>query len=98
MRALRAVRESGGDYITVSDQEILKAIAELGTVGVFAEPAGAAAYAGLVKAAGSNLVGGSDPILVINTGSGLKDIKAAMNSIPNAPVIEPSLEAVKRAL
>jgi threonine synthase len=39
-----------------------------------------------------------DPILVINTGSGLKDVKAAMQSVVNAPIIEPTLEAVKRIL
>jgi len=98
VRAVRAAKETGGTYVTVSDAEILKAIAELGRVGVFAEPAGAAAYAGLVKGAGSGLVGGEDPILVLNTGSGLKDVRAAMQAVHEAPVIEPTLEAVKRIL
>ena len=78
--------------------EILKAIAQLGTVGVFAEPAGATAYAGLVKAAGSGIVGGEDPILVLNTGSGLKDVRAAMQAVQAAPIIQPTLEAVKQLL
>lgn len=98
VRAVRAVKETGGTYVNVSDEEILKAIAELGRVGVFAEPAGAAAYAGLVKAAGSGIVGSADPILVLNTGSGLKDVRAAMNAVPSAPIIEPTLEAVKKLL
>jgi threonine synthase len=98
VRAVRAARETGGTYITVSDEEILSAIAELGKVGVFAEPAGATAYAGLVRAAGSDVVGGDDPILVLNTGSGLKDVKAAMQAVSPAPVIEPTLEAVKKLL
>jgi len=98
VRAVRASKETGGTYITVSDDEILQAIAELGKVGVFAEPAGATSYAGLVKAAGSGEVGGDDPILVVNTGSGLKDVKAAMQAVVEAPVIEPSLEAVKKLL
>lgn len=97
-RAIRAVKETGGAYITVSDEEIIAAIGALGTSGVFAEPAGAAAYAGLVKAAGSGLVGGEDPILVLNTGSGLKDIRAAMQAAPSAPVIEPTLEALRKLL
>ena len=46
----RAARETGGSYILVSDDEIISAIAELGKVGIFAEPAGATSYAGLVKA------------------------------------------------
>jgi threonine synthase len=98
VRAVRAAKETGGTYITVSDREILKAIADLGREGIFAEPAGAAAYAGLVKAAGSGLVGGEDPILVLNTGSGLKDIRAALKAVKKAPIIEPTLEAVKRLL
>jgi len=98
VRAVRATKETGGTYITVSDDEIIKAIAQLGKMGVFAEPAGAAAYAGLVKATDSGVVGGDDPILVMNTGSGLKDIRAAMQAVQSAPIIEPTLEAVKKIL
>lgn len=98
VRAVRAAKETGGAYVNVSDEEILKAIAELGKVGVFAEPAGAAAYAGMVKASASHVVGSEDPILVINTGSGLKDIRAAMSAVGPAPVIEPTLDAVKKLL
>jgi len=98
VRAVRAAKETGGTYITVSDDEILKAIAELGTIGIFAEPAGATAYAGLLRGAGLGVVGGEDPILVLNTGSGLKDIRAAMQAVSPAPIIEPTLEAVKKLL
>jgi len=98
VRAVRAVKETGGTYVNVSDAEIIKSIAELGRVGVFAEPAGAAAYAGLVKAAATGLVGSEDPILVLNTGSGLKDVRAAMQAVVEAPIIEPTLEAVKKLL
>jgi threonine synthase len=96
VRALRAAKETDGTYITVSDEEILKAIAELGRVGIFAEPAGAAAYAGLVKGAAFGVVGGEEPVLVLNTGSGLKDVRAAMQAVVEAPIIEPTLEAVKK--
>jgi len=98
VRAVRAAKETGGTYVNVSDDEILQAIAELGKLGVFAEPAGATAYAGLVKAAASGVVGNEDPILVVNTGSGLKDVRAAMQAVQSAPIIEPTLEAVKKLL
>ena len=98
VRAVRAAKETGGTYVNVSDNEILKAIAELGTAGIFAEPAGAAAYAGLAKAVGAGVVGSEDPILVLNTGSGLKDVRAAMQAVQSAPTIEPILEAVKQLL
>ena len=98
VRAVRAARDTGGTYITVKDEDILNAIAALGKMGIFAEPAGATAYAGVVQAAGSGLVGSDDPILVINTGSGLKDVRAAMQVVPQAPIIEPTLEAVKKII
>ncbi len=98
VRAVRAPRETGGTYIEVADKEILDAIAALGPVGIFSEPAGATAYAGLVKAVHDGIVGAEDPILVVNTGSGLKDTRAAMLSVAEAPIIEPTLEAVKKLL
>jgi threonine synthase len=67
-------------------------------MGVFAEPAGAAAYAGLVKGTSLGVVGAEDPVLVLNTGSGLKDVRAALQAVQSAPIIEPTLEAVKRIL
>ncbi|HEY2981054.1 MAG TPA: pyridoxal-phosphate dependent enzyme, partial [Anaerolineales bacterium] len=103
VRAVRAARETNGTYIAVSDAEILRAVADLGRIGIFAEPAGAAAYAGLVKAAASGAVRGDDPVLVLNTGSGLKDIRAALQSVESsaqgeAPIIEPTLQALQRVI
>jgi len=98
VRAVRAARETNGTYVTIKDDEILRAIAELGKMGVFAEPAGAAAFAGLVKATGSGLIGVDDPVIVLNTGSGLKDVRAAMQVVEQAPIIEPTLEALKKVV
>jgi threonine synthase len=98
VRAVRAAAQTGGTYVLVSEAQILAAIAALGKAGIFAEPAGAASYAGLVKAAADGLVKPDDPILVLNTGSGLKDVRAAMQAVSEAPVIEPTLEAVKRVI
>jgi threonine synthase len=98
VRAVRAARETSGTYINVSDGEILKAIAALGPMGIFAEPAGATAYAGLVKAMTEGVVKANDLVLVMNTGSGLKDVRAAMQAVAEAPIIEPTLEAVKKLL
>jgi threonine synthase len=96
IRAVRAAKETDGFYITVSDDEILKAIAELGRAGIFAEPAGAAAYAGLVRAVQQKKVSADDPVLVLNTGSGLKDVRAARQAVSEAPIIDPTLEEVKK--
>jgi threonine synthase len=98
VKAVRAASETGGTYLTVSDTEILKAIAELGSVGIFAEPAGATAYAGLAAAKAGGWLETEAPVLVMNTGSGLKDVRAAMQAVSAAPIIEPTLEAVRKVL
>ena len=98
VRAVRAARESGGFYIKVSDDEILAAISELGKAGIFAEPAGATSFAGFVKAQQEGKITEEMPVMVINTGSGLKDVKAAMQSVGEALIIEPSLAALTVAI
>lgn len=98
LRALRAATETEGAYVAVEDQAILRAVADLGKVGIFAEPAGSTSYAGLKKALEKGLVTPQDPVLVLNTGSGLKDIQAAREAAGEAPVIQPDLEEVKKLL
>jgi threonine synthase len=98
VRAVRAARETEGTYLIVKDEDAIKAIATLGKVGIFAEPSGATALAGLVKALAEGRVGPDDPVLVLNTASGLKDVRAAMQAVQAAPVIQPNLEAVKEVL
>jgi threonine synthase len=98
-KALRAVRESDGAFVRVSDEEIVAAIPELARgCGVFAEPAAAAAYAGLVRAADEGLVASDERVVVLATGSGLKDIATAIRSVGEAPVVAPNLAAVREAL
>lgn len=97
LRALRAARQTGGMILAVEDAAIIAAIAELGVEAVFAEPAGAASYAGLQEAVRLGLVGKDETIVVVVTGSGLKDVPAAMQSVGPATVIEPTLEALQRA-
>ena len=82
IKALNAVKETDGAYLSLSDSDILRAIPELARgVGVFAEPAGAAAYAGLVAAADQQLISAHESIVVLNTGNGLKDVSAAMQAV-----------------
>lgn len=99
LRALRAATETQGAYVCVDDMAILQAIQDLAREeGVFAEPAGATAYAGLVKALDAGLLKASDRVLVLNTGSGLKDVRAAMQAAGDAQVIQPTLDALKDAV
>ena len=99
IKALAAVRETGGAYIKVTDEEILAAIPALARgAGVFAEPAAAAAYAGLVKAVELGLVAPEERIVVLATGNGLKDIASARKSVGEPLVVDKDLADVKRAL
>jgi threonine synthase len=99
LKAMAAVRETGGAFIKVTDDQILAAIPALARgCGVFAEPAAAAAYAGLVKAVAEGQVSRSDRVAVLVTGNGLKDIGAAMKATGPAITIEPNLGAVQDAL
>jgi threonine synthase len=96
-RAVRAVRETHGAYVTVSDAEVLAAMRELAREeGVFAEPAGCTGYAGLVKAVRDNVVDRDEQIVVVVTGNGLKDVSAAMKAAGKATLIEPTLEALRQ--
>jgi len=97
VRAVRAVRETDGAYVTVTDDEILAAIPELARgEALFCEPAAAAVFAGLKKAVSQGLVGSSETIVCLLTGNGLKDVASAMKVAGTGTIIEPSLEAVKR--
>lgn len=99
LKAFAAVEETEGAYVTVSDEEILAAIPVLARgSGVFAEPAGAAAWAGLVRAAGLGLVGPADRVVVISTGSGLKDVASARRAAEEAGAAPIEIEAEREAL
>jgi len=77
LKALRAVRQSGGTFIAVEDDKIIEAILYLSrNSGVFVEPAAATAFAGLQHLAAKGKITGQQTVVVVLTGSGLKDIQA----------------------
>lgn len=71
-RVLSALRESEGVAVTVTDEEILQGIMDLGLEGVFSEPAGASAVAAAKKLARQGVIGPSDTVVCVVTGTGLK--------------------------
>ena len=103
IKAMAAVTESDGAYVRVSDEEILAAIPILARgSGVFGEPAGATAYAGLVKAVEKGLVAADDRIVVLNTGNGLKDVASAMKSVEQNGTtpyrVAPNMDDLRRVM
>ncbi len=99
VKALRAVRETGGEFVAVSDEEILEAMRLLARgAAVFAEPAGAAGFAGLAKLVRQGRIDPEERIVVLVTGNGLKDVDSAIKATGRPHLIEPTLEALRRLL
>jgi threonine synthase len=100
LKALRAARESGGAFVAVTDEEIFAAQRRLAReAGVFAEPAGVAGFAGLMKLLDQGQVGREETVVVLVTGHGLKDVEAAIAAAQGIlHPVEPTLAAVERAL
>jgi len=98
--ALRAIRASKGAAIAVTDEEMLAAISLLARkAGIYAEPAAAAALAGLKKLVKERRVDKNDRVLVIISGGGRKDPHSSLSlKDPCFPHVEPSLFELEKAL
>jgi threonine synthase len=80
---LKAVRDSGGTCVSVSDRASLEAGAKLARLdGVFAAPEGAACFAALQKLLAGGFLNSAEEILVYNTGAGLKYLEAYSTLFP----------------
>ncbi len=96
IKALRAVCNTDGMYVAVSDDEILEAMRILGReAAVFAEPAGATGFAGLLKLLREGRIDRSERVVVLVTGNGLKDTETAIKAAGKPHLIEPTIEAVR---
>jgi threonine synthase len=93
-KAVRAIREADGVMISATDEAILDAMRLAGRHGVFAEPAAAAALAGVVAAIESKTILSHDRVLTMITGSGLKDTRSAIRAAGRPIVIEPTVTDV----
>lgn len=98
-QGLNAVYASEGEFMDVTDTEILDALKTLPKyAGVFAEPAGVTGFAGFVKMKKENRIHQNASVAIVVTGNGLKDINTAISCTTKPPVVEPSLTSVKKAL
>ncbi|MFA6318170.1 MAG: threonine synthase [Elusimicrobiota bacterium] len=97
--AVRALLESQGFAVSVTDAEILSAMKTTARrEGVFAEPAGAAPVAGLAKAVSAGLVKTSETVAVFVTGNGLKDTASALKAAGTPHLIEPTLSGLRKLM
>lgn len=100
IKALRAARQTGGRFIAVSDEEIVAVQRRMArATGVFGEPAGVAALAGLIKMKESGDLDHEEHLVVLVTGHGLKDIDSAMKAVETSPIlVEADIEDVAEKL
>jgi threonine synthase len=90
--AKQFLKKYNGEYLTVSDNDIINASDELSkNTGLFAEPAAAAAFAGMIHYANNNMLSDSSHNVVLLTGSGLKDLKSVQNIINMPKAVEPDI-------
>jgi threonine synthase len=98
-RAIREIKLSHGNMISVSDSEILDAMRETARLGgVFGEPAGVAGVAGMKKAIAAGIVKPDESAVAVITGNGLKDIHSAKQATGQPISVEPDLSALKKVL
>jgi len=96
---IEGVSKTKGLGESVSDEEILKAVTDLARYeGIFAEPSGAAAIAGARKLKEAGVIDPGDRVVVLITGSGLKDLDSIRRMVGPVPTIEPSFAELDRIL
>jgi len=99
LKALAALRESGGCGVILSDAEILDAQQQLAHMeSVFVEPAGAIPIAALSSLLTTGRVRPDEVVVCVATGNGLKDPRAALRVLPSPATIEPTMTEVDKFL
>ena len=92
-KALAAIKASNGIAVNVSDQDIFAAMRLLGrTTGVFGEPAGVAALAGVIRARQMNLIPKNCSVVYVVTGNGLKDVANGIQAAGEPKLVDPDID------
>ncbi|HEY7911984.1 MAG TPA: pyridoxal-phosphate dependent enzyme, partial [Blastocatellia bacterium] len=98
-KAIRAIRESGGCGVKVSDGEIVASIPEIArTTGVFVEPAAGASFAGFKRMYDTGAIKPDERVLLVLTGNGLKDADAARRVLKEPFRIRPDFDELARLI
>jgi threonine synthase len=96
-KAVIAAEDSGGTYVTVTDEEIREAVRLTGRLaGVFAEPAAAAAIAGIAAARCNGVLDEKSSVVAVISGSGLKDLDGAMSAVGEPYTIKSDIHEVEK--
>jgi threonine synthase len=97
-RPLRAIRETNGQAVAITDDEMRDGIRRLGQEGIFAEPAGASTVWAAKHLAEAGVIGGGETVVLIVTATGLKQAEALpVGELPRMGATAAELERVVRA-
>ena len=97
--AIDAITESGGHVVEVDDEEVWSAQRLLAREeGVFVEPAGATALAGLLADVRSGDVAPDEHVIIITSGAGHKDQEAVTRLAADNPAVEVGPEDIPEVL
>ncbi len=99
IKALSAIRESGGTAETVTDEEIIRAQQQLASMeGIGVEPASASSIAGLKKLTEMGIIQPDESVVCVTTGHLLKDSEHVLSVCPRPIEIDATIEAVRKAV
>ncbi len=99
LAAVKAVIQSGGEAVTISDDEILAAIPGMSRLsGVFPEPSAAAPWAAVKRMVQERKIESDELVVCLVSGSGLKDTAGALRASVEPKTIDASIDAVREAL
>ncbi len=97
--AIRAVKESGGVFEAVRDDEVVEGIKLLAeTEGIFAETAGGVTIATLKKLVEKGIINRRERTVALVTGNGLKTQEAVVDAVASPIRIRPDLGELKEIL
>lgn len=99
LKALAAMRESGGCGVILTDAETLDAQQRLAHLeSIFVEPAGAIPIAALSTLLTTGRIRPDEVVVCLATGNGLKDPRAALRVLPSPATVDPDIEEVEKFL
>jgi threonine synthase len=93
-----SLQRADGTVVVVTNEELRHAQVTLGREGLSVEASCAAPYAALNHLLATDAICRQETIVLLNTSTGLKDIDLSARHLPSVPLIEPSLQALDRAL
>ncbi|MCS7117375.1 MAG: threonine synthase [Thaumarchaeota archaeon] len=94
--AMEGIKRTGGTGVAVSDQEIMESVKLLASkAGVFAEPSGAVGVAAAKRLRDEGTFDESDELVVLVTGSGLKEVERLAPEVGKVPLILPEIDLLR---